>query len=77
MDEREQRIRERAYEIWESEGRRDGEEMAHWHRASQETDASSVEQVNKEATESFRDDGPRRPSEGTAPLGMPPFGSPD
>lgn len=77
MDEQEQRIRKRAYEIWESEGRRDGEELAHWHRARQETEASSVEQVNREATESFRADAPRSPSEGTAGLGMPPLGSPD
>ncbi len=76
MDEREQRIRERAYEIWESEGRREGDEIAHWHRARQETEASSVEQANEEATERFRDGSERRP-EGTTALGMPPFGSPD
>ena len=32
----EARIRERAYAIWESEGRPDGREWDHWERASRE-----------------------------------------
>lgn len=33
---REQQIRARAYEIWESEGRPDGKEAEHWERAARE-----------------------------------------
>ncbi|ATN37725.1 hypothetical protein ACO34A_28585 (plasmid) [Rhizobium sp. ACO-34A] len=35
---REERIRQRAYEIWEAEGRIDGHHERHWHDASQELD---------------------------------------
>ena len=38
-DERERRIRERAHEIWEREGRPDGAQEEHWRRASEEIDA--------------------------------------
>lgn len=33
MDDDEHRIRERAYRIWEEEGRPEGREHEHWHRA--------------------------------------------
>jgi Protein of unknown function (DUF2934) len=33
---REQAIRERAYAIWEEEGRPDGRHLEHWHRAQNE-----------------------------------------
>jgi hypothetical protein len=33
---REQVIRERAYAIWEEEGRPDGRDLDHWRRAEQE-----------------------------------------
>ena len=32
------RIRDRAYELWESEGRPDGRHDEHWHRARRELD---------------------------------------
>ena len=35
-DEREQRIRERAHQIWESEARPDGQDQSHWERALRE-----------------------------------------
>jgi hypothetical protein len=38
-DERERRIRERAHEIWEREGRPEGAQEEHWRRASEEIDA--------------------------------------
>ena len=31
-----ERIRRRAYELWESEGRPEGREHAHWHQAEME-----------------------------------------
>ncbi|HSI41894.1 MAG TPA: DUF2934 domain-containing protein [Xanthobacteraceae bacterium] len=34
MDEREQRIRERAHQLWEEEGRPDGRHEHHWLRAA-------------------------------------------
>src|SRR5271155_1850874 len=39
--EREQAIRERAYAIWEEEGRPDGKALDHWLRALSEHDATS------------------------------------
>lgn len=36
MSEREQRIRQRAYEIWEEEGHPDGRHGEHWDRAARE-----------------------------------------
>ncbi len=38
-NERELRIRERAHEIWEREGRPDGHDQQHWELASREIDA--------------------------------------
>jgi Protein of unknown function (DUF2934) len=35
-DDREDRIRERAYRLWEREGRPQGRHETHWHQASQE-----------------------------------------
>ncbi len=37
---REQAIRERAYAMWEDEGRPDGRELDHWHRAEAEIDSA-------------------------------------
>lgn len=39
MDDRIERIRQRAHEIWEREGRPQGREQEHWDRASREIDA--------------------------------------
>ena len=36
MDDRKERIRQRAYAIWESEGRPEGEDRRHWERAERE-----------------------------------------
>ena len=35
---REDRIRQRAYEIWEQEGRPEGQDQQHWERAAQNLD---------------------------------------
>jgi hypothetical protein len=40
--ERQQVIRERAYAIWEQEGREDGEDVAHWLRAENEIDSTEA-----------------------------------
>ncbi|MCT2581267.1 MAG: DUF2934 domain-containing protein [Mesorhizobium sp.] len=39
MDDRIERIRQRAHEIWEREGRPDGREQEHWDKATKEIDA--------------------------------------
>lgn len=40
-EQRDDRVRERAYEIWESEGRPEAQSEAHWARACQEVDAEA------------------------------------
>jgi Protein of unknown function (DUF2934) len=40
---RDERIRQRAYEIWESEGRPDGQATKHWEQAASEVGASEGE----------------------------------
>jgi Protein of unknown function (DUF2934) len=47
---REARIRARAHEIWEKEGRPAGEEQRHWDQASREIDASEAEKGGKKAS---------------------------
>ena len=39
MNDRDERIRQRAHEIWEREGRPHGLEQEHWDRATREIDA--------------------------------------
>jgi hypothetical protein len=41
FQQREERIRRRAYEIWEREGRPEGRESEHWYRAAGELDAAA------------------------------------
>jgi hypothetical protein len=47
---REARIRARAHEIWEKEGRPAGEEQRHWDEASREIDASEAEKGGKKTS---------------------------
>ncbi|MDO9710609.1 DUF2934 domain-containing protein [Paracraurococcus lichenis] len=49
---REQRVRERAYHLWEAEGRPEGRADAHWVRAAQE-EAEHEAAVDEESMESF------------------------
>ncbi len=43
MDDREQKIRERAYEIWDREGRPLSRELEHWMQAQREIDQGEGE----------------------------------
>ncbi|RWC55127.1 DUF2934 domain-containing protein [Mesorhizobium sp.] len=43
MESREERIKRRAYEIWEREGRPTGREQEHWDQAVQEIEAEGSE----------------------------------
>src|SRR5689334_12089519 len=40
-DDRDQRIRDRAYQIWEREGRPEGRHDEHWRRAAEEIEAEA------------------------------------
>ena len=63
MPDREQKIRERAHQIWEQEGRPDGREQEHWERPSREVDAKE----GSEGTPS----GDAPPPTGTGSTGAP------
>lgn len=39
---REEKIRQRAYELWEAEGRPDGKQQEHWERAAREIEAEEA-----------------------------------
>lgn len=41
--EREERIRRRAYQLWEAGGRQEGQAEDHWHRAAQDLDREDAE----------------------------------
>lgn len=58
MNDKEQKLRERAYRIWEDEGRVDGLHDEHWRRATEEHDLSEQEsedvtKTNQEADDKF------------------------
>ncbi len=44
-EDREERIRQRAYAIWEREGRRDGDHERHWLQAADEIDTEAGERI--------------------------------
>ncbi|KQS75193.1 hypothetical protein ASG25_20760 [Rhizobium sp. Leaf384] len=61
MDDREQQRRERAYRIWEDEGRPEGSHDDHWKRAEgqhelTEQESEDVTQVNQQADNEFAGD---------------------
>jgi len=47
VDDKEQRIRDRAYQIWKAEGQPEGREAEHWERARRELDESAAAQSGK------------------------------
>jgi hypothetical protein len=70
-DDREARIRARAHEIWEREGRPAGEEKVHWEQAAREIDREEAESGS--ATTAGAADGS---SESTATVGSRPGSKP-
>ncbi|MBB3447094.1 MULTISPECIES: DUF2934 domain-containing protein [unclassified Rhizobium] len=63
---REQQRRERAYKIWEDEGRPDGQHADHWRRAEEqheatEKEAADVTEANQNASDEFNGDNGNRP----------------
>lgn len=62
MVDKEQQQRERAYKIWEDDGREDGRHDEHWKRAEEqheltEQQSEDVTKVNQEADDEFATDG--------------------
>ncbi|MCR6502485.1 DUF2934 domain-containing protein [Shinella sp. CPCC 101442] len=62
MGDREQQRRERAYKIWEDEGRPEGAHEEHWRRAEEQGELSEqqsedVTKVNQKADNVFKKDG--------------------
>jgi pyrroloquinoline quinone (PQQ) biosynthesis protein C len=45
MDDRDQKLREHAYKIWEDEGRPEGSHEDHWRRAEQQHGTSEKENI--------------------------------
>ena len=50
----EEAIRERAYAIWEEEGRPHGKDLDHWHRAEAQINAAAARQQNPAVAPSNR-----------------------
>ncbi len=48
-----ERIRERAYEIWEKEGRPDARDAAHWRQAAEEFETAAQELAQQERDRSI------------------------
>ncbi|RDJ10476.1 DUF2934 domain-containing protein [Rhizobium grahamii] len=65
MNEREEKIRHRAYEIWEQEGRPHGQDMKHWLQAFKEfgeqVDAAAA-RVSTKSTAKAKSAKPRAPA---------------
>lgn len=58
MVDKEQRQRERAYKIWEGEGRPDGRHAEHWRRAGKDMELTGQEsdeltRINQQADDEF------------------------
>ncbi len=64
MNEKEQQQRERAYKIWEEEGRPEGAHEDHWRRAQEQHElaeqaSDDVTKVNQEADDEFAKKDPK------------------
>ena len=58
MADREEKIRQRAHEIWEMEGRPEGRNQEHWERAHREIDAKQNETPSGQISETRSPDDP-------------------
>lgn len=80
MDEREQQRRERAYKIWEDEGRPEGAHDDHWQRAGDQHELTKqatddVIKINQQADDEFAKDDTK--AENAADIKPPSAISPD
>lgn len=53
IDERERRIKARAFELWQKEGSLDGRSLGHWLQAEREIDEEADESVAEDPTEAI------------------------
>lgn len=60
---RDQELRERAYRIWEEEGRLDGSDREHWLRAEQQHEQTEREAEEQTGPETSPDKGSNREAE--------------
>lgn len=58
MNDREERIRQRAHALWEQEGRPEGREQAHWAQACAEIDAEDGNGTAPQTTEAASQEAP-------------------
>lgn len=61
MSDTEDQRRERAYRIWEQEGRPEGRQLEHWHMAEDdgeatEKQAAEITEANQDASDEFNGD---------------------
>jgi len=73
MTDIEQKVRERAYKIWEDEGRVEGAHDDHWTRAQEqhglaEQESEDVTKVNQEADNAFSEEGNQSESDAATRL---------
>jgi hypothetical protein len=66
MEPLEERIRERAYQIWEREGKPHGRDAEHWQQAASEVDAEVAASADADVGEP-RTEEPARPAASPAP----------
>ena len=76
MNDREQRIRERAHQIWEKEGQPEGRERDHWERAEREIDGEREQRAEHESPSSGRSSASSGVPSGIQPGGTKPGGGP-
>lgn len=58
MSDRESRVRMRAHELWEQEGRPEGRDTDHWEQASREIDAEDSAPTEKKRASRTRKSAP-------------------
>jgi len=68
---RDERIRKRAHEIWESEGRPEGAHHEHWLKASSEVDAEDAAPAEKPKAAKASPRKPRQPKAAAAEVSKP------
>ena len=70
MKDHEEKIQRRAYEIWEQEGRPQGEDLKHWVKALQEIGAKAASKPRKPATAKKVKSAPKADSKTAAPASV-------
>jgi hypothetical protein len=69
MDDREEKVRRRAYDIWEREGREHGRDKEHWRRATEEVEPTSEAEARPDAAASGAPEGAAAPGTTSGKIG--------